>query len=149
MTAKIMIVVEDPKWTKLGAGLARRLRKAARSALGDAEGAVTILLADDTRLRALNAQFRGKDKPTNVLAFPASESGYLGDIAIAYGTAAKEARAAKKPLIDHVTHLTLHGTLHLLGYDHLRAREARTMEALETELLARLGVADPYLKATR
>jgi probable rRNA maturation factor len=149
MTAKIMIVVEDPKWKSSGDGLARRLRKAARLALGDAEPTVTILLAGDAALRALNAQFRGKDQATNVLAFPASEPDYLGDVAIAYGVAAREAKAAKKPLIDHVTHLVVHGTLHLLGYDHIRPRQAERMESLETKLLATLGIANPYAKAKR
>ena len=110
---------------------------------------MTILLTSDATVRSLNVQFRGKDKATDVLAFPACEPGYLGDVAIAYGVAAAEARGARKRLIDHVTHLALHGTLHLLGYDHSRAREARIMEALETALLARLNIADPHARAKR
>jgi len=110
---------------------------------------MTILLTSDARLRELNATFRGQDKPTNVLAFPAGEPGYLGDIAIAHGVAAKEAKAARKRLIDHAAHLVVHGALHLLGYDHVRVREAKVMEALETSLLANLGIADPYAKAKR
>jgi probable rRNA maturation factor len=145
--AQIAIVVDDPKWRKQG--LARRVDEAARLALSSAKrsGAVTILLTKDARLRALNAQFRGKSRPTNVLAFPADTPGNLGDIAIAYGVAAAEAKGEKKRLIDHAAHLTIHGTLHLLGYDHETAREAKVMEALETKLLARLGIADPYARA--
>jgi probable rRNA maturation factor len=90
--------------------------------------------------------FRGKDKPTNVLSFPAAEPGYLGDVAIAYGVMAGQARAEGKKPADHATHLAVHGTLHLLGYDHVRDKDARIMEALEVEILARLGIADPYVK---
>jgi probable rRNA maturation factor len=108
---------------------------------------MTILFTNDAHIRALNAEFRGKGKPTNVLAFPSDTPGYLGDIAIAYGVAAAEARLRKKRLIDHAAHLTIHGTLHLLGYDHATAREAKAMEALEIRLLAKLGIADPYARA--
>jgi len=112
---------------------------------------MTILLTNNIKLRALNATFRGKDKPTNVLAFPDGTPGYLGDIAIAHGVAAAEAKREKKRLIDHAAHLAIHGTLHLLGYDHETAREAKVMETLETRLLAELGIADPYArgKATK
>ncbi|HEY2070974.1 MAG TPA: rRNA maturation RNase YbeY [Rhizomicrobium sp.] len=143
---KIAIVVEDAGWKKRG--LSARLQQAAELGLKAArrKGGVTVLLTSSRKLRALNFQFRGKDKPTNVLSFPADEPGYLGDIAIAYGVAAREARAEKKSLSDHAAHLALHGTLHLLGYDHETGREAEVMEALETKLLARLGIADPYAK---
>jgi probable rRNA maturation factor len=138
----IRLVVDDPHWKIRGLGV--RLAKAATLGLGRRRGDVTILLTTSRKLRALNHQFRGKDKSTNVLSFAADEPGYLGDVAIAYGVAAAEARREKKPLIDHATHLALHGTLHLLGYDHETAREAEVMETLETRLLARLGIADPY-----
>jgi probable rRNA maturation factor len=145
----ISIVVEDMKWR--GPRLAARLKDAARLGLGAARarGAVTILLTSSAKLRALNRRFRGKDRATNVLSFPADEAGYLGDVAIAYGVAAREARREKKPLIDHAAHLALHGTLHLLGYDHQTGREADAMEALETRLLAKLGIADPYSREKR
>jgi probable rRNA maturation factor len=110
---------------------------------------MTILLTGAERLRVLNAQFRAKDKPTNVLAFPSDTPGYLGDIAIAHGVAAAEAKRKKKRLTDHAAHLAIHGTLHLLGYDHVRVREAKTMEGLETRLLAKLGIADPYARAAK
>jgi probable rRNA maturation factor len=114
---------------------------------------VSVLLADDARVRSLNRTWRGKDSPTNVLSFPA-ESGpvlgaipgpvLLGDVVVALETARREAEAEGKPLADHLSHLLVHGTLHLLGHDHEEDAEAEAMEALEAKLLADLGVADPY-----
>ena len=108
----------------------------------------TILLTDDAEMRALNRTWRGKDEPTNVLSFPAGdtprEDGALGDLAIAYETAKAEADQAGIPLSDHVSHLVVHGVLHLLGFDHLDDLEADKMEDLEREALASLGIADPY-----
>ena len=107
------------------------------------------MLANDETLRALNARFRGKDAPTNVLAFPSAENrdGYLGDVAIAFGVAEREATMAGRGLLAHTLHLTVHGVLHLLGYDHVTAREARTMERLEIAILHELGVPSPYAQA--
>jgi probable rRNA maturation factor len=109
-------------------------------------GALTVLLTSDDRLLALNEKFRGKPKPTNVLSFPAvsAESGYLGDIALAFGVAAREAGTGRKALTDHAAHLVVHGILHLLGYDHEVTRDARIMEGLEVVILKRLGIGDPY-----
>jgi probable rRNA maturation factor len=108
---------------------------------------LAILLTDDARQQALNAGFRGKDAPTNVLSFPAAvgaEDGELGDIALAFGVCVREAEAQGKSLADHLSHLTAHGVLHLLGYDHESDAEAEAMEARERDILAGLGVADPY-----
>ena len=140
----ITLLVEDPKW-RSHRGLLARLDKAAQSARRSArlKGGFTILLADDKKLRALNQDFRGKDKPTNVLSFPGGD-GYAGDIAIAYGVTVKEAKEAAKSLADHATHLVVHGVLHLAGYDHERPKDAKVMEPLEVKILARLGIADPY-----
>lgn len=147
----ISIVVEDPSWRGLGRGFAAALRRAARLALAEAgrEGGLTLLLAGDDRLAALNARFRGKPKPTNVLSFPAADGPYLGDVAIAYGVAAREAEAAGKTLTDHALHLAVHGVLHLLGYDHETTRDARVMEPLEIAILAKLGIDNPYIVARR
>jgi probable rRNA maturation factor len=106
---------------------------------------LTVALADDRRVRALNTRDRGKDKPTNVLSYPSGERAFLGDVLLARQTVWREARAQHKTPADHVTHLVVHGTLHLLGYDHeTGAAEAERMEALERRILARLGIADPY-----
>ena len=106
-----------------------------------------ILLTDDETVRDLNARFRGKDKPTNVLSFPAPENArpHLGDIVLAYGVCADEAREQGKPFGDHLSHLVVHGVLHLMGYDHEADDEAEAMEAKERTLLAALGFPDPYL----
>ena len=154
MSHRITIVIADAAWRKLR-GLSVRLRHAARLALlltGEAISDVelTILLGDDERLKDLNSTFRGKDKPTNVLSFPAHKDGsaYLGDIAIAYGVTATEAQAAGKSFGDHAVHLAVHGVLHLMGYDHETTRDARIMEPLESSILAELGIADPYAART-
>jgi len=139
-------MVEDKKWSAKR-GLGARLKKAATLALaraGHSKGALTILLSNDRKLHDLNVTFRGKDKPTNVLSFPASDEEYLGDVAVAYGVTAKEAREQKKQFADHATHLVVHGVLHLLGYDHLTTRKAKVMEPLETRILNELGISDPY-----
>jgi len=140
----ITLLIEDPKW-RSHRGLLARLTKAAEAARRSArlKGNFTILLADDRKLRALNREYRGKDKPTNVLSFPGLE-GHGGDIAIAYGVTAKEAKAAAKNFADHASHLVVHGVLHLAGYDHERPKDARVMEPLEARILKRLGIADPY-----
>jgi len=109
-------------------------------------GDITILLTDDETVKALNGQFRVKPVPTNVLSFPAPATAapHLGDIALAYGVCVREAQAQEKPLAHHLLHLTTHGVLHLLGYDHETDADAEVMEALERDILAGLGVPDPY-----
>ena len=143
----ITLLVEDPKW-RSHRGLMARLIKAAEAARRSArlKGGFTLLLANDKKLRDLNHEFRGFDKPTNVLSFPAGD-GYAGDIAIAYGVTSKEAKAAAKNFADHAAHLVVHGVLHLAGYDHERPKDAAVMEPLEVKILKRLGIADPYKAA--
>ena len=142
-----ILLIEDPIW-RTHRGLQARLKSAAEAAATAAKlkGGYTILLAGDKRLRALNRDFRGKDKPTNVLSFP-GHNDYAGDIAIAYGVTSKEARAAGKSLADHAVHLAVHGVLHLAGYDHETPKDAKVMEPLEVKILKRLGIADPYAAA--
>ncbi|HEX4534461.1 MAG TPA: rRNA maturation RNase YbeY [Rhizomicrobium sp.] len=144
----VIVVIEDDGWKKRLPRAAWRVRRAAALALPRGKR-LTVLLTSDARLREMNHQFRGKDKPTNVLSFPAGESekGYLGDVAIALGVSAREAKAEGKSLADHLSHLVIHGTLHLLGHDHEAAREAAKMESLEASLLAKIGIADPYREA--
>ena len=115
-----------------------------------------MLLADDAYSRELNHSYRGKDSPTNVLSFPAltreelEKVSYkqppiiLGDIVLALETVLKEAEQQKKRFLDHITHLIVHGTLHLLGYDHVEDTQADAMEALEVSILENLGISDPY-----
>lgn len=148
MTAKgILVVMDDPGWRKFR-GLMPKLERAATAAAKVAKlrGSLTILLSSDRRLRTLNRVFRGKDTPTNVLAFPAASNrdGYRGDVALALGVTRREAKESNKRFADHATHLVVHGVLHLAGHDHVRARDAKAMETLEIKILHRLGIADPY-----
>jgi probable rRNA maturation factor len=142
----IEVEVEDLAWTSALPTAAAVVERAARTALGRVQGDVVVLLTDDTTIRDLNARFRDKDKPTNVLSFPAAESAlpHLGDLVLAYGVCVQEARDQGKSLADHLTHLTVHGVLHLLGRDHEDDGEAEEMETEERSILASLGVADPY-----
>ena len=119
---------------------------AAAAAMEPADGTVSLLLADDTVLHQLNRDFRGKDKPTDVLSFPAHEMDrpLLGDIAVALGVSARDADAQGIGLADHLTHLLVHGYLHLLGHDHEGEAEAALMEGLEIKALASLGIPNPY-----
>ena len=109
-----------------------------------AEGVVGVVLADDEGLRRLNRQFRGKDRPTNVLSFPdAAEP--LGGIALACETVSREAKEQHKHFVNHAKHLILHGFLHLLGYDHVSKKEASLMEQAEIAILSDVGIPNPYL----
>jgi len=156
----VEINLEEPRWASLGLKpLARRAVKAVAAELGLGKHGISLLGCDDARISVLNGQFRGKPAPTNVLSWPAADltpeadgdapllpkaKEALGDVAIAWETCEKEAAEQGKSLQDHVTHLIVHATLHLIGYDHQRRRDAARMEALETKVLASLGVSDPY-----
>ena len=143
------VIIDDERWSD-ALGDAGALANACRSAAIEAEprlaGGAALLLAGDAALRDLNRRFRGLDKPTNVLSFPAGggDAEFLGDIAIAFETCRTEAAAMRLAFRDHAAHLIVHGLLHLVGYDHEADEEAERMERLETIILARLGVADPY-----
>jgi probable rRNA maturation factor len=146
--AAITFVVEEAAW-RGHRGLLPKLAEAAEAARKaaklPAKSQFTILLADDRQLKTLNRDYRGLNKPTNVLSFPSDAPGYAGDIALAYGVTRAEAVKAKKKFADHATHLVVHGVLHLAGYDHMTSRDAKRMEPLETKILAKLGIADPYV----
>lgn len=163
----IAISIEDPEWTTLAPDAARVLRRAARDALAQARAngwkgsrvghEISFVLAGDKRMRALNRAYRAKDKPTNVLSFAALDAAkldargpkpgmpwLLGDVVLASGVIAREAKAQHKSIKHHLTHLAVHGVLHLLGYDHEQDCDAEAMEALEIAALANMGIANPY-----
>ena len=160
-------VFEDARWEAFGLEpLAERAAVATLTALELPLTGYTVCVmgCDDARIATLNAEFRGKPTPTNVLSWPAEDLSpdaegdepyppgegdpqdplTLGDIALAYDTCAREAIDAQKPMADHVTHLVVHGLLHCLGYDHISDGDAARMEALEVRILASLGLPDPY-----
>ena len=146
---RIEVVVEAKAWRAAEPRAAALAKAAAAATLAHeaAPGAaLAILLTDDARQQALNGKFRGKSAPTNVLSFPAAgpAADCLGDIALALGVCTREAAEQGKTLAAHLQHLTTHGVLHLLGYDHESDAEAEAMEAKERAILAGLGVADPY-----
>ncbi|MDZ7905382.1 MAG: rRNA maturation RNase YbeY [Cypionkella sp.] len=161
------VICEDPRWQ--GAGLAELAAPALAATfaeLGLPQQGFTLCImgCDDARIAALNADFRGKPSPTNVLSWPSAERGaavagdvpappiagplddpeHLGDIALSYDTCMAESHAAQKPPFAHISHLIVHGVLHLLGYDHIRDADGDVMEALEGRILARLGLPNPY-----
>lgn len=166
MEELVDLVIEDERWEAFGLErLAHEAVAASCAYLGLSGVSCVILACDDARIAALNAEFRGKPVPTNVLSWPSQDRAAevegalpeapeqddeeddpleLGDIAIAYDTCAREAEAAGKPMADHVTHLLVHGLLHLLGYDHVREGDATLMETSEGRILAQMGLCDPY-----
>jgi len=160
-------VIEDDRWQAFGLqASAERAAHATLATLGiDPAGfQIVVMGCDDARIASLNADFRGKPQPTNVLSWPAEELSpdepggdpvppepgeadepeSLGDIAIAWETCAREAAEQGKAMADHVTHLLVHGVLHLLGHDHIEEADAERMESIEVRVLATLGIADPY-----
>lgn len=160
MGRRVDLIAEDDRWAALGLKpLAKRAVKATCAALGLGRHRVSLLACDDARIAGLNARFRGKPTPTNVLSWPAVDlspgpdgacpalpkpGDPLGDIAIAWETCTREAADQGKSLPDHVTHLLVHSVLHLLGYDHEGLQDAARMEGLEVKILASIGVSDPY-----
>lgn len=158
--ANVVIEVATPsaRWKRVPAA-ERQARAAARAALagaaaarrlGRAKAELSLVLADDGMVRRLNRRWRGRDRATNVLSFPAAADvppgapRLLGDVVLAFETVAREAAAQGKPFSDHLAHLVAHGVLHLVGFDHEEDGEARRMETLERRVLARIGIPDPY-----
>jgi len=158
-----VLIDSDPEWDSSidWAALARGAAEAAiaesafpQLALSERPVEMSVRLAGDQEVHALNAEWRGKDKATNVLSFPMVEAAelrgsegselMLGDIILAHGVCTTEAADKAIPLERHTSHLLVHGTLHLLGYDHMDETSAADMESRETRALARLGIADPY-----
>jgi probable rRNA maturation factor len=152
-----VLVVADCWQAEAGAEAVIQRAVAAAAEIADAdvgEAELAVMLTDDAGIRTLNLNWRGIDKPTNVLSFPAlpptgavgpdDAPQMLGDIAIAYETTRKEADDEQTPFDHHLSHLAVHGFLHLIGYDHEKDADAEAMEGLETEILAQLGIPDPY-----
>ena len=152
---KIDVLVESDLWkgAKDAESVARRAIAEAAAVLSTPRTELAIVLTDDSAIRLLNRAWRGVDAATNVLSFPTGsaggERGLIGDIVLAYETVAAEARAEHKPFAHHVAHLAVHGFLHLLGYDHLRNKDAETMEQVERDILQRLAIPDPYRRPGR
>ena len=157
----VALSIETEAWETAGLGDAAAIEAmatatfvavAARLRLPEAlTTEIALTLADDETVKAANAQWRGKDKPTNILSFPMAElapgaaPGRLaGDLLVAFETVLREANEEEKPIPDHLRHLLVHGFLHLLGFDHIEDDEAETMEALEVDILAGFSIADPY-----
>lgn len=144
---QIDIIIEDKKWQEAIPSVSNLCRKACNAALDKrikSDKEIAILLADDKKLQELNHDFRGKNKPTNVLSFPSEDENMLGDIAISIDTLKREAKEQGKSLKDHFSHLVVHATLHLLGFDHENDKDAKKMEALEISILKGLGIENPY-----
>ncbi|HVZ54762.1 MAG TPA: rRNA maturation RNase YbeY [Pseudolabrys sp.] len=145
------VQVQSPLWDSEPAAIDTvHAAIAAAAKTAPATGEMSVALTDDAAVRTLNRDWRGIDKPTNVLSFPASAPkikgmpALLGDVIVAYETLAREAAEENKPVLHHLAHLVVHGYLHLLGYDHQTDSEAEAMEGIEREILARLNIADPY-----
>lgn len=143
---EITVLLESAGWRAAVPRPEAVARRAAIAALEEAgiQGAITVLLADDTAVKRLNGRHRAKAKPTNVLSFPAGIPGYLGDVALALGVVRREARQAGRRAADHLAHLVAHGALHLAGHDHLEAGEARRMERAEARVMRKLGRPNPW-----
>lgn len=142
-------IVECKAWEDVIANpdaLVAQIFEAAMSREPRLGGSAALLFADDERLRRLNNRFRGKDEPTNVLSFPSGEPapGFLGDIALAYETCAREAAGKDVAVADHAAHLIAHGLLHLVGHDHIEDADAELMQRLEADILDAIGISDPY-----
>jgi probable rRNA maturation factor len=151
-TPIVDVLTESPLWEKEPRAVetVERAIAAAAHAIDAPLGEVVVMLADDETIRRLNRDWRKIDKPTNVLSFPAGktpgiEPVMLGDIVLAYETLTRECEAEDRVFLNHLAHLAVHGFLHLMGYDHQNDSDAEAMEQLETAILARLDMPDPYL----
>jgi probable rRNA maturation factor len=151
-TPIVDVLTESPLWEKepRATDTVERAIAAAAQTIDAPLGEVVVMLADDETVRSLNRDWRKIDKPTNVLSFPAAktpgiEPAMLGDIVIAYETLTRECEEEDRVFLNHLAHLAVHGFLHLMGYDHQNDSDAEAMEQLETAILARLDMPDPYL----
>lgn len=142
-----VINVEEKNWQKVMPNFYKTIDNclAALAQIIELEGEVSFLLTNDAEMKKLNKKYKSKDKPTNVLSFPQNEKGLVGDVIISLETVQAEAREQEKTFYDHFCHMVVHGVLHLCGYDHEESKKAQAeMEALEIEILAELGVGNPF-----
>lgn len=148
MNPVIDILMKDEGWTRVLPDCERLIEEALNTTLSTLEASksyeISVVLTDDAETQSLNKQWRGKDKPTNVLSFPQDEDTLLGDIILSLQTIESEAADQSKPLAHHLSHLSVHGLLHLLGFDHENDEEAEEMEGLEIKICAALGIKNPY-----
>ncbi len=140
------LIRQSPQWRYVSLPFDDIVALTLKTAKVMKKGQVALVLADDATIQSLNHDFRGKNKPTNVLSFPSDEANELGDVILAFETIAREALAQHKTLKTHTTHLIVHGTLHLLGFDHEDEADALIMESLEIEILSKLAIENPYNK---
>lgn len=150
MKLNVTVTLQEKRWKAVLKPYCETVEDVCKSALRATKFAkkrtaleLAVVLADDKTIRGLNRDFRGIDKATNVLSFPGEE--HVGDIILAYDTVTREAKEQKKSIRHHALHLLVHGTLHLAGYDHIRDKDAASMETLEIKILKSLGVSNPYL----
>jgi probable rRNA maturation factor len=148
--SSIVVHEQDARWQGLFPHPEQSISALVQSILTQegACGELSVVLSADAHMQHLNAQFRGQNKPTNVLSFPAEDDGMLGDIVLSYDTLSREAAQQNKTLHDHALHLLVHGVLHLLGYDHEEEAQAAAMEAREVALLSQYGISNPYETTT-
>jgi len=150
----IDIQVQSPLWDRQAAAAqtVRDAIAAAAAAIAAPSGEVSVVLTDDASIQKLNSDWRGIDKPTNVLSFPAAKAGgtpFLGDIVIAYETLVRECADEDRVFLHHLAHLTVHGFLHLIGYDHQIDSDADAMEGIESKIMQAMKMPDPYLARDR
>ena len=148
MVDGLEITFSDKRWRAALPHIRAICRRAVSSVLDLKKCSVSLVFADDAFVQVLNRDYRGKDKPTNVLSFPLPKVDApmrpMGDIVLAFETVTREAKEQQKTLEEHLTHLLIHGALHLSGYDHIKDDEARQMESLEIEKMKKLGFKNPY-----
>lgn len=144
----IDILVEEPAWNVFQCGVWIEhavLVGLEYLSLNETEYEISVVLTNDAKIRTLNREYRGKDKPTNVLSFPQDDEVMLGDIVVSFETIKQEAESQGKSFQNHFQHMVVHSLLHLLGYDHMENNEAKEMETLEVEILAKIGIDNPYV----
>lgn len=144
MTPEIDILIQDELWNEEFDNIEDATKEVVSKVLKQRNYSISIVLTNNQTIQDLNKNYRGKNKPTNVLSFPQDHESILGDVIIALETIKSEAKEQEKKLEHHYKHMLIHGTLHLLGYDHETEKEAYEMEKIEIEILQNFGITNPY-----